>query len=253
MRRRAWFEFHDHPLYPQFLRNLFTEALEALWNRLATYRCVAPRLQKHLQAAGAVQIVDLCAGGGGPWATLYRDFDCVITLTDKYPNIEAFQRLAMESDGRITYWPDPVDAMQVPEDLKGFRTLVSSFHHFDPKSAQAILKDAFDRREGIAVLEAAQRDLRTVAATTALPLLALITAPDIKPFSWSRIFWTYCIPLIPLTLWFDGVLSCLRAYTRSELGELVAPLHAEDYSWECGEHRGKMAGVLYLIGSPRSK
>ncbi|WP_446744823.1 class I SAM-dependent methyltransferase [Silvibacterium acidisoli] len=250
MRRRTWFEFHDHRLYPQLLRDLFTEALETLWNRLATYRCVAPKLRAHLESAGAGQIVDLCSGGGGPWATLFRDFDCAIVLTDKYPNNEAFRRLEIASAGRITYRPESVDATQLPNDLRGFRTVVSSFHHFAPEAARAILRDAFERREGIAVLEVAQRDLRTAIATVALPLLALVTAPKIKPFRWARIFWTYCLPLIPLTLWLDGILSCLRAYTRSELEELSAPLHAKDYSWECGEYRGGMAGVLYLIGTP---
>ena len=43
--------------------------------------------------------------------------------------------------------------MNVPESLNGFRTLFSSFHHFRPEQARAILANAMEKKQAIAVFE----------------------------------------------------------------------------------------------------
>ena len=82
-------------------------------------------------------------------------------------------------------------------------------------------------------------------------LLSFVVTPLIRPFRWSRLLWTYVIPIIPLVLLFDGVVSCLRTYRPQELREIIEKLTASDYQWEVGEHsrvRGQMP-ITYLIGS----
>ncbi len=219
MQRKAWFEIHDHPWFPGFLRDLVTEALEAMWNAQDFYGPVAARLRRALDESGATRVVDLCSGGGGPWLRFSRHLAGedgsapAVLLTDKYPNQRAFQQI-QEATGRVVgFYPEPVDAMRIPPELAGFRTMFSTFHHFGPADARAILKDAFDQRQGIAVFEAAKCDCRTLAAVFVVPLLALRLAPRIRPFRWGRIFWTYCLPVIPFTVWLDGLLSCLRSYS----------------------------------------
>jgi hypothetical protein len=254
MQRRGWFEIHDHRLFPRFLRDLVTDALEAMWNTQDTYAPIVPRLRQALAAAGTNRVVDLCSGGGGPWLKLSRDFSSggvqppQVCLTDIYPNRRAFERLRTEA--AVDYCAEPVNAMRIPRELEGFRTIFSSFHHFAPEEARAMLKDAFDARQGIAVFEGATRELRTVMAVFLLPVLALLLAPRIRPFCWSRLFYTYLVPVIPFTLWMDGLLSCLRSYSQSDFQELVSDMAAKDYRWEVGIERGRWVAVAYLIGHP---
>jgi hypothetical protein len=256
MQRKAWFEIHDHPLFPRFLRDLVTEALEAMWNAQDFYGPVAARLRRALDESGATRVVDLCSGGGGPWLRFSRDLAGkdgsapAVLLTDKYPNQRAFQQIQDATGSAINFYPEPVDAMRIPPELAGFRTMFSTFHHFGPGEARAILKDAFDQRQGIAVFEAAKCDFRTLAAVFAVPLLGLRLAPRIRPFRWGRIFWTYCLPAIPFTLWLDGLLSCLRSYSRADMRELVEGMTHENYSWEIGEERRSLISVRYLVGCP---
>ncbi|MEZ5362682.1 MAG: hypothetical protein R2748_10195 [Bryobacterales bacterium] len=69
------------------------------------------------------------------------------------------------------------------------------------------------RRQPIAAFEAAEAlggDLPLVL----VPLFVLLMTPFIRPFRWSRLFWTYVIPVLPLAIFWDGVVSYLRAYTR---------------------------------------
>jgi len=255
MQRKAWFEFHDHPLYPGFLRDLVTDALQAMWDATEVYSPIAWRLERAMAASGAEHIVDLCSGGGGPWLRFSFEFQrkCLcssILLTDKYPSRGAIRNIESTSASRLSFHPDPVDATQIPADLIGFRTIFSTFHHFDPAEARAILKRSFEQRQGIGIFEGAKCDLRTLAAMTVVPFLALQLAPGIRPFRWSRIFWTYCLPIIPLTLWVDGILSCLRAYSQRDLCELTSGLESGGYRWEIGEDRTGRVAITYLLGYP---
>ena len=76
--------------------------------------------------------------------------------------------------------------------------------------------------------------------------------PFLRPFRWSRLLWTYLIPLVPVVTLFDGLVSCLRTYTVRELRELTERLDANDYHWEIGTVKGKTTPIpiTYLIGVP---
>lgn len=249
VRRQSWFEIHDQAWFPGFLRDLVTEALEAVWNDTRAYQPVAGLLRQAVERSGAEQIVDLCSGGGGPWPGLYADAaqGRLVVLTDLYPN----QRLLREKlpEG-MTARADPVDACCVPADLRGFRTLFSSFHHFGPQRAEAMLADAFRRREGIAIFEGARRSPLTLALVAGVPLVALKCATLARPVRWRRILWTWAIPVVPALLFIDGILSCLRSYSLDDLRELTRPLSAPDYRWEMGDAPGRRIPIRYLIGVP---
>lgn len=256
MQRKNWFELHDHPKCPAFLRDGLTEALEAIWHVCDLYTPVVPRLRRALKEAGTSRVIDLCSGGGGPWIKLLRDFrrdkgeEPQVWLTDLYPNQSAFDRVSEETGGSIRGVPEPVDAQHIPASLSGFRTIFTAFHHFTPEEGRAILQDAVDQGQGIAVFDAAGRKFQTVLAVFGVPLLAFLLAPRQRPFRWSRFFWNCCIPVIPAILWFDGIMSCLRAYSQEDLKHLTAEVKARNYCWESGEVRGRFVTITFLIGSP---
>jgi len=248
MQRQKWFELHDQEWFPGFLRDLVTQALEGMWKANRTYRPIVPLLRDALQRSRAERVVDLCSGGGGPWPTLYGEVANGNTLevcfTDLYPNTD------METGEGFRVHAQPVDARRVPTDLRGFRTIFSSFHHFDPESARAMLADAFAHREGIAVFEAARRTPGTLLAVNGVPVLALRNAAAEMPLPLRRLVFTYLLPVIPAVLWIDGVLSCLRSYSVDDLRELTEGLSAPDYKWRVGEEKGNPVPITYLIGTP---
>ncbi len=278
MRRVQFIELHEQSWFPSSLRADVTDALQFGFNLLHAYEPVAPLLQSVIDSDGnrtnagpsstghspAVQsIVDMCSGGGGPWLDLARQLRCgdadgdsgglQVWLTDKYPNLEAFQSVSASSDHHITFYPEPVDAMTVPGSLKGLRTMFTSFHHFPPEDARAILQNAVDAGESIGIFEATKRAPSTMALIFVGILLMFLHTPRIRPFRWSRLLWTYLIPVIPIVLLFDGVVSCLRTYRPQELHEIVEKLTACQYQWQIGElATGKMP-VTYLIGYPKDR
>ncbi|HTT19500.1 MAG TPA: hypothetical protein VMG82_11165 [Candidatus Sulfotelmatobacter sp.] len=276
MHRVQFIELHEQPWFPSSLRDDVTDAIQFGFNLMKAYAPIAPLLQSVIDSswngANSQSIVDMCSGGGGPWLDLSRKLRCrragnaaenstgnsaglQIWLTDKYPNIEAFKNLSAASDGdcdcRISYYPDSVDAMNVPRALKGLRTMFTSFHHFSPDDARAILQNAVDAGESVGIFEITRRAPSTIGVIFVGTLLLLLHTPRIRPFRWSRLLWTYLIPIIPLVLIFDGIVSCLRTYRPQELREIVEKLTSCQYKWDIGELAGKRAPVTYLIGYPK--
>jgi len=256
MRHFELFEIHDHHWCPAVLRNLFTDALQAVWMTFDTYRPIVPLLRRALEESESSHVIDLCSGAGGPWLQLARDFETgqtyktSVLLTDLHPNTEGFKRASSEFES-VSFYEHSVSAMRVPPHLDGFRTIFSSFHHFSPKEASRILCDAAKEQQGIAIFEGANRDIKTVLAICFLPLAALFITPAIKPFRWSRIFWTYVVPLVPFMLWFDGLISCLRAYSQDELLQMSRKVQAKDYHWQVGTRANGFISITYLIGYPK--
>lgn len=257
MKRLHLFEIEDQPWLPNGIRDALTDYLQFMTDRTKPYSLVVPLLERAVELSGAKQITDLCSGGAGPWLSLQKDWrqtaSVKILLTDKFPNAPAFQRAKSVSNGAIDFVSETVDATDVPEKLSGFRTLFAAFHHFRPAQARAILNDAVKKRQGIAVFEATHRSALAIGLMFLMPFLALIFTPFIRPPRVSRLFWTYVLPVVPLIILFDGIVSCLRTYNPSELRAMTADL--TQYEWEIGELKAKGAPfpVTYLIGHPNGE
>ena len=256
MSRNELSEIHEQPWFPKTLRDDVTDGLQFVFRIAKIYEPIAPFLASAVKASGAQRLIDLCSGAGGPWISLQQTLArqstdrLEICLTDKYPNLVAFRGARAASRGRISYCSESIDATRIPQWLGGFRVMFTSFHHFAPSQAAAILQSAVDNRQGIAVFEAARRRPLSILLTCLMPLGALLTIPFIRPFRLSRLIWTYLIPVIPFVLWFDAVLSCLRAYSPAELSQLISHLKANDYIWQIGEVTGRLAPVTFMLGYP---
>lgn len=256
MRRRQVVEIEDLEWCPRAVRDGGTDWLGFMANGTGIFNAVAPKLRHAMIATGTTRVLDLCSGGGGPWLTLERELaksgPVEVTLSDFYPNVAAFDDLAARSDGRLAGERSRVDATDVPGRLDGVRTMFSSFHHFAPDKAAAILADAVRKRRAIAIFEPINsRAMGLANMPLQLPAILLFT-PFVRPFRWSRLLFTYLVPLIPLLVLFDGTMSMLRLYLEDDLRELLprVPGH-ETFAWDIGVTpiMGRL-GVMHLVGTP---
>jgi hypothetical protein len=254
------FEIHEQPWFPQFLRDQFVDGLQMILDLTNTYAPIAKLLRKRLEECGSERVLDLCSGAGGPWPSLVRQFELngarppEVFLTDKYPITRKLHDLESPAEKRIHFLRHSIDATQIPGHLQGFRTLFSSFHHLNPDEARRLLQDSVSRREGIGIFEAPARHTLTLLSLLLIPIAAWLFVPFRRPFRWSRLLWTYLIPVVPFVLFFDGLVSCLRAYSLGELHEMTKGLAASGYRWEIGEKSGGLlpVRVTYLVGCPLS-
>ena len=252
------FELEDLPWFPRVVRDLATDYLHFVESALALHRPALPLLTKLLRETGSDRVLDLCSGGGGPIPSLQSAMAAEglaihFTLSDQYPNLTAFEEAAARAPGAISFIAEPIDAKVIPAHLTGVRTMFNAFHHFAPDDAIAVLRNAAQANQPIAVFEIPDRRLGTLLPLLLLtPVLVALATPFIRPFRWRRLFWTYLIPLVPLTCWWDGVVSQLRAYSPAELDQLARAVRVARYGWSAGRvHIGSTPGYLtFLIGAP---
>ncbi|SDM05190.1 hypothetical protein SAMN05421823_11017 [Catalinimonas alkaloidigena] len=261
MPRIQLFEFEDLPWFPDAIRTGMTDFLDFAITHLKVYQPAVPLLGRLLATQHSPKMVDLGSGGGGGIVFLLHELrhqgleNVTITLTDKYPNIVAFQQRAQEAPHCIGYVAESVDALQVPSSLAGVRTLFSASHHLTPEQLQRLLRDAVQRCVPIGLFDGAcGQPLEWGAAMLLLAPAVWAVTPFIRPVTLNRLFFTYAIPLIPCcTLW-DGLVSLGRMYSPRALMALAYEVEREAYVWQAGMKKGAFGTrMTYLIGYPKEK
>ncbi|MCR9292149.1 MAG: hypothetical protein NXI32_05485 [bacterium] len=257
VRRLHLFEFEDQPWFPATIRDCMTDYLSHVVNQFNFYEAIVPILEKGVNKSQCCRIIDMGTGAGGGWPKLaellvQRLPSLQIVLTDFYPNYSSLQRLVSNGNSVMTFEPDSIDARDVPDRLRGLRTQFLSFHHFNMQDARRILQNAVDARQPIAIFEAQKRDVAHLIQFALSPLGVWLLSPAIRPFKWSRLFLTYLLPVVPLCVFWDGLVSVLRTYNEDELIELTKSLDQGDsFLWEIGECRSGFIAIPYLLGYPR--
>ena len=253
MGRVHLFEFEDQGWFPTFLRNYATDFLQFLSNQTKMYKPILPILVKALRKSNTDQIIDLGSGGGGGLIWLNTQLkknipNLKIVLTDFYPNISAFEYAKKKADN-FEFIKTPVDARNVPPELNGLRTQFLSLHHFNPKDAKQILQNSIDTNHSIAIFEGQERSIPSILAMLFSPISVLLTTPFIRPFTIGRIIFTYLIPIVPLVVVWDGLVSSLRTYSVNEMNALIENLNEkEKYNWEVNKVKSGPGVILYLLG-----
>ena len=263
MRRVHLFEFHDYVWFPATFRDALTEWLRVLWEHADACKALAPILGAVLDESHATQVIDLCSGAGGPLIGIQRELErsggnvaCFKAIvTDKFPNANKLEDLQRKSAGMIEARLTPVDATSVPRNLKGFRTLFNSFHHFPSAQACQILRDAYEARQPIGVFEIPNRKPVGIALSFFASFVSvLLWMPRMRPKKLAWWVFTYLVPIIPFTVAWDGWVSHLRAYTPQEMLQMTRDF-SDFYRWEIRniELQNGRFTITCLLGLPRRR
>lgn len=256
MARMHLFEIEDQSWCPRIIRECTTDFLLSLYNVFNLYEPAFNKIAEVLKKTRSDSIVDCCSGSGGTISHLRNYLDKTnnhaikITLTDKYPNLEAFNKLETQYSNQITGYKNPVNASELPTNLKGMRTFFSSFHHFSPDQAVKILQDAVNHNAPIGIFECTQRHPADFIRTLLSPVMMLVLLPFAKRLNWRKFILTYILPVTLVTNMWDYFASNMRTYSSKEFQHLIDQLDAPDYQWEIGKLWSKkaMCHLPYLIG-----
>lgn len=240
MKRYQLFEILDWPWIPQSLRDACTGYLELISRGVGLHTSIALELEQFMLKCGHNRLIDLCSGGAGPmvglaqhWSSKQPTFN--IVLTDFFPHTQAFQRAKDLCPHNLSFLSYPVDATAVGSELKGVRILVNAFHHFSPQMAAKIVANALESQAPLVVVELSARSPLNIASFLFIPWIAFLAIPLVRPFRWHWLIFTYLIPLIPLIMAWDGLVSHLRAYSKSDWQNLLKGLDNNKFSWRYQE------------------
>lgn len=261
MKRFHLFELEDQPWFPDAIRNGGTDFLGFVIRKFQLYKSIVPLLKEAMHKTGYVEVLDLCSGNGEAVELINEIINGKsgankfrFTLSDKFPNIESYRNLQLRNGSRIAYIAESVDVLKACAHREGFRTMFSAVHHFKPAQVKTILSGITYSGKPLAFFDGGNKSwLMILLILIVHPLLFFFCTPFIRPFRWSRLFFTYLLPVIPLyTIW-DGIVSILRLHTPEELGKLARVADpGQKYQWSHGKVRTKVGlSVSYLIGVPK--
>jgi hypothetical protein len=257
-RRIHLFELNDDPRAPAALRETIVEALSHTleWGRML--EGLVPAFEEFLRLSGSDEVLDLCAGAGGPARVLCRAMRRAgrtpprFVLTDLAPHVEEWTKLARE-EPRISFEASPVDATAIPVSLSGTRarTVINALHHFSPELAERILADAVASRAPILVAEGFERNPLRFLSFGLAGLPALLAVPLLSPRRrLQKALLTWATPIaLAASIW-DGIVSTLRIHTEDDLRAMTARLGG-GYAWTYGTYDYFPGGRgTYFYGVP---
>ena len=258
MKRLHLFEWEDLSWFPDIYREYITDLLQYQLTAFDVYSPIIDKISKIMEVSKSNRLIDVCSGASGPMLSISNNLseqgvsDFKITLTDKYPNLNAFQKISEKSQGKIDFIQKSVNVLNFPQELKGVRTFFSSFHHFKPQQAKQIIQAMIDDGMPICIFEFTERSVVNLLKVIFFGfLLVWINTPFIRPFKFNRLFWTYIIPVVPLTYSWDALVSHIRTYTIEEIKQMLDQIEeSQRYDWELGKIASPKSGfnITYIIG-----
>ena len=235
--RLQLFEFNDAPWAPAVLRDTLVESLSRAirWGGLLE-GLVSP-LARCLEAAGTSQVLDLCAGAGGPAAVLSaamarRGHEVHFLMSDLFPATAQWEALRSE---RLDFVPQPVDATRIPPEVGAgrVRVIINALHHFPPPLARQTLRALCDGAPGVFVAENLVRNPLSFLAMAPVGIAALLATPVLaKDRRLARAALAWLTPVALAASAWDGTVSAMRMHQPEELQEMVADLPG--WTWSSG-------------------
>lgn len=163
-------------------------------------------------------------------AAMNGDRKISLRISDLYPNLALYQTLeqkfpgVVEADRRSVDFSRPIDF--APGSLL---VLSAAFHHIPPAARMNVLKNLSAYR--VAIFEPLRCNLASVCLSL-LGFLPVLATPwrfwNQRPGNWRRMLWCWLLPLAPLIIVWDGLVSCLRCWTEVEWKENLASVVTED-------------------------
>lgn len=226
MRRVEIPELEDLAWLPQWYRDLMTGCLERLFVLSRCYAGTVPLLLRLLKSSKKVQLVDFGTGASGPVLSLLpilknRIPDLNVVLTDLYPNLEVANSINKdETVNAVKYLLEPIDMVKPPPGLDGARVMFTSFHHLSREQAKELLKHAAKSGEPVGIFEITGRTILHLMAALFIPLVICLITPFMSDRNFTRMFFTYLIPIVPLGCFIDGVISNFKTFSQAELRDI---------------------------------
>lgn len=274
-------ELHEQPWCPDSIRELVVETLYIIWTQVPLPRFSMARtvvcdvIRCILYETQCVELVDLCSGGGGPMPSVSSALEIPVTLTDLFPQVNHWRRLQQDPgmQSYLRFVERPVDATAVSvgrlRQSNVLRTFCLSLHHFQPQDVKRFLNDAIDAKQPIVFMEAQERSLRFLVPflllaypavwllwvlVLALRLLRSRGAALLDPRWWGTAAITVVVPIVPILVWVDGLVSGLRTYSREEfLNVAVTCTNSNSYEWSVFTRTYLGFVMTFYRGTPKER
>jgi hypothetical protein len=149
-------------------------------------------------------------------------------LSDINPLPELVEQINAGDTSLVSYIAEPVNALEIPDRLNFPRVFTNSFHHFGPEQVEQIIKQTVEHGTPVLVLEYVRNTPMAYLSILMGPLVTVLTMPFVAKLRDLPVMllFTYLIPVFPLMLFWDGIVSCARAYTLKDIEKITSGINA---------------------------
>ncbi len=249
LKRFQLFEFCDQPWLKGAWREAYLDGLNTTFKMFKFHEGLSIPFNAWLKKAKNNQILELCSGGGGPIDTLIKNSaqnsnkNLKITLSDLTPDLKAFETVKNKYPQNIDYIKTSTDATNTKDINANLIFMCSSFHHFSPDMAKKILLNASKNSNGIFIREILSRNFFNMISSI-FNLIPLMLTPFFSGrFTFFKCLITTILPIIPLMIIFDGIVSVFRTYTTEEIMAMMPDEMKMYWDWVSGSN--KVCGLLH--------
>ena len=255
------FEFNDWPQCPTFIRESILEVLGKSIRDAGVYDALAPHFIQLYQDADVKNVLEFGAGSGESTAIF---MDAVlqagqapprIYISDLYPMTTVMAQTCDRYPELLHPVKESVDVCHPPETPPhDMRMVLSAFHHFDRATARRFLLDAQQKGLTIFIAEPFTENLQAFLPLFLHGFISLARNGVLSPKSrFLKFVFTFLIPIIPLCLLWDGLISMMRMYTKEDFMDITEsfPPTAPAYIWKHIQVPIPLGGTgSLLIGQP---
>ena len=237
------FEFCDQSWLKGCWREAHLDGMNFMFKLFGLHQRLHRAYGKWAREAGYAEVLDLASGGVGHIDTLLTESRKEgvtlprITVSDLFPDRAAFERLKAAHGERVNFIADSVDATQPLPRAAPLLSICSAFHHLPPDVAKKLLANATANSNGIFIAEIFNRSVWSPFLS--LPnLLILMAAPFFSQrCTLKKVLISTVVPIVPMMIVFDGIISALRTYTPEEILALVPEEARREWTWASGSTR----------------
>jgi hypothetical protein len=241
-------ELEDYAWFPKWMRCQQMEFISYMATAFALYKPLATTIDKLIQKTRNQQWTDCCSGAAGPIIYLLANGVSVneVWLTDKFLMTPVFPKAIP-----ATVHCQTVDVLNDPIPGEGVVSFFNAFHHFTKIERIKMLREIADSRRPLFIAEITQPTIASFLCVTAATVLGqLIFAFSVVPFRWSRILFTYFIPLNLLTITWDGWMSVFRSVSQKSFMQTAQTHSTAAYQFSFSKTGAWWKRVYVLTGEP---
>jgi hypothetical protein len=263
MTRLNLFEVHDLNWVPHLVRESVVEVLGTTmrWGKIVP--AMSPAFKDFWDESHGADVLEMCSGSGETAALLFDTMTSPespaialrIILSDLVARPQLWRSICLSRQDRLSFLPFNLDATAIPDSvlLDRSQLILNAFHHFPPEAARNVLKNACLHSRGIFIAENFGRSPLETISCGVFGIPATFANPWRTPRQRVlKFLLTFVLPVIPLAVVWDGLVSSLRVYTRENLMEMTRDLDA--FEWRHGIfHYMPFGRGQFFYGVPRTR
>lgn len=234
------FEFGDLAAAPAFYHQFLREFMSKIYLVFGIHKLWRSEISSFVKKQNSQCIHDPCAGSGYVnqliFESLPRELDAKFYLSDLMTNEspEFAKQINALGYKNLKFAESPVDLLKIEAENQMPKMFVNSFHHFSREQVKEILKNTLGQGKEVLVLEYCRKTPDSLLSMLFGAILSLIFFPFVveKKYILPSFIFCFLVPIIPLMLVWDGVVSCLRTHSVSSLRQILMELKLENVSIE---------------------